>query len=287
VRRGITLTFGEFNISVALPDTVLEEHDSLREKTVKLGQIARACSTYGVDSVLIFRDPHSTSEAPLMQKILQYLETPQYLRRRLYRLDESLRFAGLLPPLRIPSHKPRIPVRKLRQGELREGFVLPDERSVDIGLDENLRLAAPAPPSKRITVRILRSEPLEGAVVSRSLSHEYWGYTVRLEGDLNKILIDPRYQLKIATSRRGVPLREAVELLGRRMGDAKSLLLLFGSPSRGLFEMVGADLNKKVDLVVNLFKEQHVATVRTEEALAAALALLNVMTVLGGLKFKG
>jgi predicted SPOUT superfamily RNA methylase MTH1 len=282
------LTFGESNVSVALPDTVLEEHDSLREKTVKLGQIARACSIYGVDSILIFRDPHGgRSEAPLMQKILQYLETPQYLRKRLYQLDESLRFAGLLPPLRIPSHKPRIPVRKLRTGELREGFVLPDGRSVDIGLEENLRLTVPSPPSKRVTVRILRSEPLEGTIVSRSLSDEYWGYTIRLEADLNKILVDPRYQLKIATSRRGVPPREAIDLLGRRMGDAKSLLLLFGSPSRGLFEMIGPDLSKKVDLVVNLFSEQHVATVRTEEALAAALALLSVMTVLGGLKFKG
>jgi len=261
----------------------------LREKTVKLGQIARACSIYGVDGILIFRDPQGgRSEAPLMQKILEYLETPQYLRKRLYQLDESLRFAGLLPPLRIPSHKPRIPVRKLRPGELREGFVLPpDGKSVDIGLGESLRLAVPAPPSKRVTVRILRSEPLEGTIVSRSHSEEYWGYTVRLEGDLNKILVDPRYQLKIATSRRGIPLREAIDVLGRKMEDTKSLLLLFGSPSRGLFDMVGPDLHKKVDLVVNLFSEQHVATVRTEEALAAALGLLSVMTVLGGLKFKG
>src|SRR5438477_9900596 len=120
------MTLGELNITVALPDTVLEEHDSLREKTVKLGQIARACSIYGVDSVLIFRDHLGRSEAPLIQRILEYLETPQYLRKRLYQLDESLKFAGLLPPLRIPSHKPRIPVRKLRPGELREGFVLPD-----------------------------------------------------------------------------------------------------------------------------------------------------------------
>jgi predicted SPOUT superfamily RNA methylase MTH1 len=273
-------------VSVALPDTVLEEHDSLRDKTVKLGQIARTCSVYGVDSILIFHDPHGRSEAPLIVKILEYLETPQYLRKRIYQLDESLKFAGLLPPLRIPSHRPKVTPGKLVAGELREGFVLSDGRSVDIGLDENLRLLSAVSPGARITVRISRSMPLEGTVASRSESREYWGYMVE-QPEISAILSDPRYQLKIATSRKGDSLGKAAGRVQERFSGTKSLLFLFGSPSRGLFEIVGADLRNRVDMVINLFSEQHVATVRTEEALAAALAFLNVMTELQGLKFKG
>src|SRR2546426_8488386 len=183
------MTFASLKVSVAIPDTVLEEHDSLRDKTVKLGQIARTCSIYGVDSILIFRDPNGRSEAALIQKILEYLETPQYLRKRLYKLDESLKFAGLLPPLRIPSHRPKVTPAKLVIDEIREGFVLPDGRHVDIGLDETLRLLNAASPSKRATVRITRSVPLEGTVTSRSQSGEYWGYTVEKK-DIDKILAD-------------------------------------------------------------------------------------------------
>ena len=52
--------------------------------------------------------------------------------------------------------------------------------------------------------------------------------------------------------------------------------MLFGSPSRGLFDMV-TDLRRRVGFVVNLYPEQHVATVRTEEAIASALYLLEVL----------
>lgn len=275
----LAVTFANLKISVALPDTLLEEHDSLREKTVKLGQIARTCAVYGVDSIQIFRDLQGRNEAALMQKILKYLETPQYLRKRLYQLDESLKFAGLLPPLRIPSHRPKVPPGKLVAGEIREGFVLPDGSSVDIGLDETLLLLNSASPNKRVTVRITRSSPLEGTVASRSQSREYWGYTVE-QKDVSVILADPTYQLKIATSRKGDALGAAARIIEERLASTRSLLLLFGSPSRGLFEIVGADLRRRVDVVVNLFSEQYVATVRTEEALAATLALLNVMTAL-------
>jgi predicted SPOUT superfamily RNA methylase MTH1 len=53
----------------------------------------------------------------------------------------------------------------------------------------------------------------------------------------------------------------------------------FGAPARGLHEIVkdeGLDLNDVVDFVVNMVPEQGTETVRTEEALFASLAVLNV-----------
>jgi predicted SPOUT superfamily RNA methylase MTH1 len=53
--------------------------------------------------------------------------------------------------------------------------------------------------------------------------------------------------------------------------------MIFGSPSRGLFDIVGTELGKLADFVLNLFPDQHVETVRTEEAIFAGLGLVNVI----------
>ncbi len=275
------MTLAGRKLSIAIPDTVLEDHDSLREKTVKLGQIARSCSLFGVDLVQIFRDPRGRGESALMRRVLEYLETPQYLRKRLFPLDESLRYAGLLPPLRIPSHKPKVPVETLRPGELREGFVLEDGRSVDIGLDIPLELVRTSGPFRRVTVKVTKVRPLQGVLSDRNSSDEYWGYSVE-ERSVDQVLSDPRFRLKLATSRLGEPLADSLETLRRRLTGSDSVVVLFGSPSRGLHETI-PDLRKRVGLVVNLYPEQHVATVRTEESIASALYLLGLLTVSGKL----
>ena len=54
-------------------------------------------------------------------------------------------------------------------------------------------------------------------------------------------------------------------------------MLIFGSPSRGLFETVGKDLRSRVGYVVNLFPEQNVVTARSEEAILSALYLVGLL----------
>lgn len=60
---------------------------------------------------------------------------------------------------------------------------------------------------------------------------------------------------------------------------ASSVKLIFGSPSKGLFDLVGPELLKKADYVVNIFPEQHVETVRTEEAIFAGLNLVSMLVI--------
>lgn len=276
------MTFAGVRLCVALPDTVLEERSSLMDKTVKLGAIARSCSIFGVDSIQIFRDPGGKGESTLIKKVLEYLETPQYLRKRIFQFDESLKFAGLLPPLRIPSHKAKVRVEGLKVGEFREGFVL-GGNVVDIGLDQPLRLKGTSSRGGRVTVRISKVSPLEGVLAKREMVGDYWGYKVEVSG-LNDVLSDTRFEVRIATSRRGDNLEDSIGAIAESVATNKSVKLLFGSPSRGLFEIVGSELRKRVDFVVNLFFEQHVATVRTEESIASALSLLNAILVFGKTK---
>ena len=272
------MTFLGKRLAVAIPDTVLEERDSLREKTVKLGAIARACSIYGVDVVQVFRDEkRGRGEGALIRKVLEYLETPQYLRRRLYSLDESLKYAGLLPPLRIPSHKPKVPLERVGPGEVREG-VTGSDGTVDIGLDRAPRLGTRVPAGRRVTVRVTSMSPFSAEIADRSQAHEYWGYTVEL-ASVEDVLADKGYALRVATSRYGNTLQSQVFRLRESLLKAGSVKLIFGSPSRGLFDIVGQQLTQRVDYVVNLFAEQHVETVRTEEALFAGLNLVNTLAL--------
>ncbi len=263
-------------LAVSIPDTVLEEKESPREKTAKLGTIARACAIYGVDTIEIFRDPRGRGEGPWIRTVLEYLETPQYLRRRLYPIDESLKYAGILPPLRIPSHKPRVPLDKVSVGDVREG-VTNGDGTVDVGLDASVKLGERLPAGKRVTVKVAAVRPFVAEAVTKEEAGEYWGYAV--EGKtVAEVLEDRRFSVKIATSRLGQPMGGVIGELARAVQAAGGVKLIFGPPSKGLYEIFGQKLMGKADFVVNLYPEQHVETVRTEEAIFAGLGLLGVVS---------
>jgi len=56
-------------------------------------------------------DPHT-----FLARILQYIECPQYLRRKFFPMHPDLQFAGLLPPLDAPHHLRRGDVAAFREG---------------------------------------------------------------------------------------------------------------------------------------------------------------------------
>jgi len=275
-------------ICVAIPETVLEERDSQRDKTAKIGLIARACAIYGVDVIQVYKDEIKRGEARLICRVLEYLETPQYLRRRLFPIDETLRFAGFLPPLKIPSHKPKVPIEDVSAGDVREGVTNMDG-TVDIGLDANPRLKGPrdsnnftggtgSPNNRRVTIRIVSTEPLLAEEVQRGQFDEYWGYSVEVKR-VSEIFSDDRFSLTISTSRFGNSLKSTLPRLRSAFREAAGVKLIFGSPTRGLFDIVGPNLAEVSDFVVNLFAAQQVETVRSEEAIFAGLGLLNVLAV--------
>jgi predicted SPOUT superfamily RNA methylase MTH1 len=274
------MTLGGNRICVAIPDTILEEQDSLREKTSKLGQVARYCSIFGVDSIRVFHDPRGRGESSFIKRVLEYLETPQYLRRRLFPLSGDLKFAGLLPPLRIPSHKAKSPLGRLELGEYREGLVLSDGLSVDAGLDIPVTLRRKEAAQRRVTVRITSTSTsrVEGLALDRGEVPVYWGFTVEISG-VSALLSDTAFPLKVATSRRGDPVGRVARALRMDLQGSKGLMLLFGSPSRGLFETIGKDLRNRVNYVLNLLPEQNVVTMRSEEAILSGLYLMSLLSL--------
>ena len=134
-------------ISVAIPDTSLSDEKGLREKTLKIGKFARTFSIFGVNKIVIYKDPTESrdkSDIFLLRLILEFLNTPQYLRKSLYPMDSDLSYVGLLPPIRAPQHKNKVRPKDVKIGEIRVG-VIHDRNSVINKKDRNRFTNAPKP----------------------------------------------------------------------------------------------------------------------------------------------
>ncbi len=270
-------------LDIAVPASVLSVEPSLQLKTVKAGIIGRAAAVYRVSRILLYVDrAEAWRELNTFRKLLEYLATPPYLRRRVYPPGvPELRYAGLLPPLQIPTHGVGGP----REGEVREAYVLRRRgRSliVDAGLGGEAEVEAPpgvrVQRGDRIYVRIVSLDPLRLEYVENP--GVYTGYRVETYDTLSELLRNAGNAVKIATSKRGRDVREALDELKDRLGGASRVVVLFGSPSEGLYEIAsreGLELEKNVDLVLNTVPGQGTLTVRTEEAVWSTLAVLNLL----------
>ena len=274
-------------LSVAIPAAFVSDTPHLREKTSKVGMVGRAASIFRVNEIIVYRDSVETaqaSELDLISTLLSYMETPQYLRKRLFKLEPQLQYAGILPPLRTPHHPLTRTVRELKVGDHREGLVLSKTRDgslIDIGFDEPaLLMGRQFTVDKRLTLRVTRiGEPVEVAIANSREIKEYWGYTISTANSLRQVVENDEWDLRIATSKKGVQFGRVSKELSSRWKEATSILIVFGAPTRGLIEIArdeGTRLDEMTDFVINVVPNQGTETVRTEEALLVSLAIMNV-----------
>jgi predicted SPOUT superfamily RNA methylase MTH1 len=280
---------GRKKLAIAVPASIISDTPHLREKTSKIGLIGRAAAIFKVDEIIVYPDKprkgKQQNEADLIATLLEYMETPQYLRKRLFQLDPRLKFAGILSPLRTPHHPLNRKSEDLKVGEYREGVTLSRTKEgvlVDIGVEHPALLRETQwALGKRLTVQIVTvGERVEVQTLSKDEIPYYWGYTVTVENhSFGKLAKSGKFDLTIATSKIGAKFRDIAGKIGEKWKQANSTLVAFGAPTRGLHEIVrdeGANLDGIVDFVVNTVPAQGTATVRTEEALLASLAILNV-----------
>jgi hypothetical protein len=278
-------------LSIAIPASVVSDTPHLREKTSKVGLIGRTAAIFRVGEIIIYPDgplEKLADEMNLIATLLAYIETPQYLRKRLFKLEPQLQYAGILPPLRTPHHPLDRRSRDLKVGEYREGVVLSRIKEgalIDIGVEKPaLARNAQLVVGKRVTVRIVNGgEHLEAELANRDEVSAYWGYRVTVEErSLGRMLKARDFRLTIGTSKYGVPFAQIAGRIAEKWGQMGNVLVAFGAPAAGLNEIVaqeGFSLDDIVDFVVNTIPLQGTETVRTEEALIASLAVLNVALV--------
>ncbi|KAL6626157.1 hypothetical protein ACP70R_029883 [Stipagrostis hirtigluma subsp. patula] len=280
-------------LSIAVAGSIIDNAQSLELATLLAGQIARAATVFRVDEVVVFDSSPTVnggagddeeSGARFLVRILEFMETPQYLRRTLFPKHKNLKFVGLLPPLDAPHH-----VRKHEWCMFREGVTLDGDRSkgtlVDVGLSKNVLVEQILEPGKRVTVAMGTNRDLTTAcvrkVVPPSTPREemgsYRGYKVRYASNLSDVFKDSPYKEGydhiIGTSEHG----EIISSSELTLPSFRHLLIAFGGLA-GLEESIEEDTNLKGKRAKDVFTcylntcpDQGSRTIRTEEAILISL----------------
>jgi predicted SPOUT superfamily RNA methylase MTH1 len=279
--------------SIAIPASLVSDIPHPREETQRIGMVGRAAAIFGIDEIIVFSDApgrDQNREIELITTLLSYMETPQYLRKRLFKIRPELKYAGVLPPLRTPHHPLKSRVKDLVDGECREAVVVAHTRTgslIDVGVERHVLIQnRKLPMNKRVTVSISKMKgQLEATLKDRNDMKAYWGYGMpRSDLTFGKFLKRNQFDLVIATSKHGKPISEVSQKMLSRWRASSRIVVAFGAPNRGLYEIAkqeNIDLDSVTDFVVNTFPRQEVETVRTEEAICVTLGILSVMTAKG------
>ena len=266
-------------LSVAIPESSLSDESLKIDKTRKISVLARACAIFKTDTIYVYQDASRKEDGSLMVMILKYLETPQFLRRRLFPKMNDLKFAGVLQPLKIPSHITPANSKKISRGDVREGVVvsIKGKRFVDVGINQLIPFFGNTSIGKRVTVQFKESHPkLSVKEIDKSEVPSYWGYSVKERANLFSLINEWKGNI-IITSRKGKTATK--EQISKYTTSDQPLLVVFGSPEKGVHEILGGKMkNVQNAKSLNFFPNQATETVRLEEALLGTLAIINAQS---------
>jgi len=284
-----------WTLSVAFPASIVANAQTRELKAYLVGQLARALTIYSVDEVILWEDKSSLKKSKedetlsealvFFTRNLQYLETPQYLRKTLFPFHPDLSCCGVQNPLDAPHH-----VRQYEKSRYREGCASEYKEEggtyVNIGLREDVWVdGVEIPPKTRVTIKTAKDGTYTAVSPQepREKNGLYWGYQTRLCTNMKDVFKGPwgDYDLVFGTSERGECLREV------KINQFKHALIVLGGLG-GLEEALqdgGSELPPSVkpsDVFhhyMNIYPEQTSRTIRTEEAALITFAQLCPMLV--------
>lgn len=266
------------HLSIFVPASILSETKDLRIKTYKIGLIGRAAAIFQADRIVIYSDNSDKEEVKFISDVLTYMNTPQYLRKKVFPITRELRNVGILPPLRTPHH----PTGEISEGDYRQGLTIKRTKKgtvVDIGADKLALCREKLSVNKVLSFKIIKLG--KEIILDPDVPDHYWGFKVLATNkDLyNSILsLKPAPDLVIGTSRYAESITSVLDEVKNRLKGSKRTAILFGGPYSGLEELI-TDRNEKeiIDLEVNTVPSQGTKTVRSEEAVLATLSVFNLL----------
>lgn len=265
------------NISIAIPNSSLSDDTTKLDKSRKISEIARACAIFKVNTIYIYKENSTRQDQELLETILRYLDTPPFLRKRIFPRINVLKFAGILHPLKIPSHMTTANPKKIKTGDIREGIVIgaKGKRFVDFGINQLIPYYGKTKIGKRITIQFKKGYPdLIIKEISRDQIPEYWGYRIKERGDLFSLISSWPGNI-ILTSRKGKTITKS--LIKKFADSKKPVLIVYGSPFKGIYEILGTKIKQlQNSKILNFFPHQATETIRLEEAILGTLSILNL-----------
>ena len=263
-------------LSIAIPESSLSDESLKIDKTRKISVLARACAIFKIDTIFVYQEGNNKQDGNLLVMILKYLETPQFLRKRLFPKINDLKFAGVLHPLRIPNHVTPANPKKIKVKDVREGIVVAvkGKKFVDVGINQLIPFFGSTPIGKRTTVQFKQEHPnFSVKEIKKDEVPTYWGYSVKERANLFSLLSEWKGNI-ILTSRKGRTATK--DQLTKYTNSDQPTLVVFGSPEKGIHEILGNKIkNVQNAKSLNFFPDQATETVRLEEALLGTLAIIN------------
>ena len=274
---------------VMLPIEAIAIYSSQLLRTIALGFIARALAIARVsDLVILCRNPKLYGLCRFSEKVLRYLLTPPYLRKRLVPIDKDLQYVGVLNPLAIPTHPTR---DEMKPGNIRPALVEhvsslnKSIAYVDAGLGSLCRAenCSSVKQGDLVFVEVLSVDPPICKCIDDSYVDIYTGFDIHVYRSLKKAIENLCHNcVVIEFSKDGAELRLDDRL--DYLESGKRICLFFGDPDRDPSDIAqdeGFDLCTLVNEVgstyikANAFPFQGVRSIRSIEALYVCLSVLN------------
>lgn len=261
---------------MAIPSSFTADEKNLLLRTYKIGMIARACATFSITDIGIYFDPDPLFDTHglgrFIVKVLKYINTPPYLRKVAFGIDTSLKYVGVVEPLKTPHHLDKeYPVDyRYVHVEKREGKEL-------IVTDGRTRYRVKINDKFKEGERIIVIDTKKKEIVDKKDIPIYFGYdTFYFSAGLVNLLkrLKEREFLIIGTSRFGENVSKV------KIPKRKKIAIIFGSPFRGLKEIVGKKGMQYFDYYLNFIPNQTVKTIRTEEAIFYVLSILRYKKII-------
>ncbi|MBD3352817.1 MAG: hypothetical protein GF364_15120 [Candidatus Lokiarchaeota archaeon] len=276
-------------IKVVLPSSILINDNTLLLKTLKMGYIFRILSMFKINEVVFYNDGTLTNDIEFMETLMNYLKIPPYLRKSTQK-KENLRYAGVLSPVQTPNHigvevenyvyKEGI-INKVTQDEKRDNCTL----EIDAGQNKPslITLNNQSDHQYRKDEKIILEISSDSTRPAIDEELEYWNTQfLFLNAPIKDLLTEENSvnQYIIAASRSG----ENIDLnilndLRKSLKNVERIYILFG-PHKGSFrdylnnKQIPKDL---INIWLNFIPDQGTKSIRTEEALHAALSILNIL----------
>ncbi|MHA1506453.1 MAG: putative RNA uridine N3 methyltransferase [Candidatus Asgardarchaeia archaeon] len=277
-------------LSVVIPNTVCSQIADKKLYYRALGEVARTLGIFRVDELILYMEKSNDENFKIQKRVedyLEYLLTPQYLRKDLYPISDEYKYFGVAPPLTLPSH-PK--VEDYPRVKFREGIV---KKKVKNGVLVYVGLGKPVLVRSRsisvgdvVLVRILKERKGHylGKVVKNSKMRIYWKFKVEsFKGTLEDLLKSLRERDKghnclfIGTSKYGKRIDKEFEKLREIVERYEKLYVFFGAPKRGLFDLLKKEYIAMFDTILNFVPYQGVRVIHTEEALPIVLSTMNIL----------
>lgn len=265
-------------VTIFIPNSFLADTKDLKLKTSKVGLIGRALATFEVDQVVVYKDlsipdEKQNDDGDFIAEVLNYMNTPQYLRKKAIPIKSELRHVGILPPLRTPHH----PTDQPKLGDYRQGFTVKRNKKgtfVDIGMDELVFCKEQLTVNKIFSFKITKFAK-EVIVTPDEPDDIYWGYkTISTNKGLKNSLKLTNPDLVVETTRFADTIDSVFDELKTKVNSSNNLAIVFGGFYSATEENLESGLWETIK--INTIPNQGTEIVRIEEAVFSTLAIFNL-----------